>query len=149
MGTLKYDSHLLNIYDFRNAVLRDFYRTFNESEGYDYLALINLCADTSEITVIKMLAHFNQNLKITIAQLITGIKEEKNDIIERAAHKLIGTAELLGFKGFSDESRNLTNMVRKKYPQEAITAAAYGYLEKCNELFSQLESNCPSLKIHL
>ncbi|MCC2679817.1 MAG: hypothetical protein K0R29_2393 [Pseudobdellovibrio sp.] len=149
MGTVKYDSHLLSAYDFKNNVLRDFYRTFSESDGYDNHALNTLCSDTSEITVIKMLAHFDQNLSVTITQLNEGIREQKNDIIERAAHKLIGTAELLGFKGFSDESRKLTNMIRNKYPQEVITASAYGYLQKCNELFNLLESSCPSLKIHL
>lgn len=149
MGTIKYDSHLLSAYDFKNTVLRDFFRAFNEREGYDNQALSNLCADTSEITVIKMLAHFNQNISAAIIQLKQGIKEEKNDVIERAAHKLIGTAQLLGFKEFSEDSRKLTNMIRSKLPQELITATAFSYLEKCSELFNLLESSCPSLKIHL
>lgn len=149
MGTIKYDSHLLSAYDFKNQILRDFYRTFNESDGYDNDALNHLCSDTSEITVIKMLAHFNQNLSVTIGQINSGIKESQNEIVERAAHKLIGTAELLGFKTFSDDSRKLTNMIRNKYPQEVITATSYSYLEKCIALFNLLESSCPSLKIHL
>lgn len=149
MRALKYDSDLLSVYDFKNTVLRDFFRTFDESDGYDRHALSHLCSDTSEITVIKMLAHYDQNLKVAIEQINSGIKEGRHDLIERAAHKLIGTSELLGFKTFADSSRTLTNMIRNKYPQEAITATSYKYLEKCNELFTLLESSCPSLKIHL
>lgn len=149
MGTVKYDSHLLSAYDFKNPILRDFYRAFNETDSYDNQAIINLCSDTGEITVIKMLAHFNQNVSVTIVQLKEGITEEKNDVLERAAHKLIGTAQLLGFKEFSEDSRKLTSMIRNHYPQEVITSTAYGYLEKCTALFNLLESSCPSLKIHL
>ena len=149
MGLIKYNSQPLSVYDFKNNILRDFYRTFVESEGFDHEAINALCADTNEITVIKMLAHYDQNLKMAIAQVALGLREGRNDLVEKAAHKLIGTSELLGFRAFAIHSRELTQMIRNHEPQEKISATGQRYLNRCAELFKTLDSNCPSLKIHL
>src|SRR4051812_46980205 len=112
MGALKYHPDTLNVSNFKNPVLRDFFRTFDNNKDFDQKALSVLCSDTTEITVIRMLAHFHQNLKNAIDQIRSGLRDGRHELIEKAAHKLVGTSELLGFRTFSIQSRLLINIVR-------------------------------------
>jgi hypothetical protein len=82
-------------------------------------------------------------------QIRMGLRDGRHDVIEKAAHKLVGTSELLGFRSFAVQSRLLISLIRNEPEQQNILEASYNYLERCDYLFKTLETSCPSLKIHL
>jgi HPt (histidine-containing phosphotransfer) domain-containing protein len=96
-----------------------------------------------------MLAHFHQNVQVASNQIRAALRDGRHELIERAAHKLVGTSELLGFKTFAKQSRILVELLRYETENQNILEASYNYLEKCDTLSKTLETSCPSLKIHL
>ncbi|MBY0452587.1 MAG: hypothetical protein K2P92_06085, partial [Bdellovibrionaceae bacterium] len=86
---------------------------FNENaQSFSIVNFDCLYQDTDEVTVFKILAHFSENLLNASSQIIQAVEAQNPEVLWKEAHKLVGTSELLGFKQFAEESRQLSRHVR-------------------------------------
>lgn len=129
--------------------LKAFLLHFKSQSDFNEMAFSNLYQDTSEETVVRMLAHFEQNLKNTIGQVEIGLNKESPELIWRAAHKMAGTSELLGFGLYAKESRDLSKLIQTQHAARLDAEKITVYLEKTKKLLLQINTIAPSLKLFL
>lgn len=134
---------------FTNLDLKKFLFHFVPLSEFDQHSFKNLYHDTSEETVIKMLAHFQENLLDTTEQLKLGIATDNLEIIWKAMHKMAGTSELLGFKNFAIESRLLSKQVRASGSVESLKEEIGAYREKAVNLYKDIHTTFPTLRAYL
>ena len=116
---------------------------------FDRETFIHLYEDTSEETVIKILAHFSENLLESIKNLEISRSEENCEIAWRLTHKLAGSAELLGFKNFGQHSRELSHLIRANPVYENHRQAIEDYLNTLQNLSDSIRSTFPTLRSYL
>jgi HPt (histidine-containing phosphotransfer) domain-containing protein len=133
----------------KNQDLKKFLFHFVPLSEFDQHSFRNLYQDTSEETVIKMLAHFQVNLFDTSEQLQIGMNTENIDVIWKAMHKMAGTSELLGFKNFAVESRTLSKQVRASGSVESLREEIRQYRDKTIKLYRDIETTFPTLQAYL
>lgn len=134
---------------FNNHELKKFLFHFVPLNEFDQHSFKNLYHDTSEDTVIKMLAHFQVNLFDTTEQLQLGLATDNLELIWKAMHKMAGTSELLGFKNFAIESRTLSKQVRASGSIEGLREEISMYREKALNLYKDIQTNFPTLRAYL
>lgn len=134
---------------FNNHELKKFLFHFVPLNEFDQHSFKNLYHDTSEDTVIKMLAHFQVNLFDTTEQLQLGLATDNLELIWKAMHKMAGTSELLGFKNFAIESRTLSKQVRASGSVEGLREEISAYREKALNLYKDIQTTFPTLRAYL
>lgn len=134
---------------FNNNELKKFLFHFVPLTEFDQHSFKNLYHDTSEETVIKMLAHFQVNLFDTTEQLQLGLATDNLEVIWKAMHKMAGTSELLGFKSFAVESRMLSKQVRASGSVEGLREEISMYRNKALKLYKDIQTTFPTLRAYL
>lgn len=130
--------------------LRFFLEHFSEkAHDFDRETFVHLYEDTSEETVIKILAHFSENLLESIKNIEVSRAEENCEIAWKLTHKLAGSAELLGFKNFGQYSRELSHLIRANPVYENHRQAIEDYLNTLQSLSDSIRSTFPSLRSYL
>lgn len=129
--------------------LNAFSNHFLNSEGYENEVLGNLLEDTNEDTVLRILAHFNENLKEGAEKLKAAISESNAETVWKTAHKIAGSAELLGFRDYANRSRELSRVVRTSPDFNSHRAEIESYLEATANLSSEISVTCPGLNSFL
>ncbi|MBY0553570.1 Hpt domain-containing protein [bacterium] len=129
--------------------LKSFFDYFNSKSGFETQIFVNLYQDTSEETVIRILAHFNENLKEAVKNTKEAIAEENCEAVWKSTHKLAGSAELLGFKRFAKDARELSKQIRANPVIENYTYEISTYVTQAGELSQQIEIIFPSIKSFL
>ena len=129
--------------------LNAFSSHFLDSAGYENEVLGNLLEDTNEDTVLRILAHFNENLKEGCEKLKTAITQSNSEIVWKAAHKIAGSAELLGFRDYANRSRDLSRLMRATTDFDSHKKEIEVYLKKTSELTAEISSTCPGLSTFL
>ncbi len=76
--------------------------------GFDSHAFNHLLEDTTANTVLRILARFCVSLNECIPALERGSNSGEAEVVWKAAHKLAGSAEMLGFKEFGKRSKDLS-----------------------------------------
>lgn len=108
-----------------------------------------LYQDTDEVTVFKILAHFCENLLNASSQIIQATEAKNPEVLWKEAHKLVGTSELLGFKQFAEESRQLSRRIRNTEGYDMSQSEVAQYVRSINKLYSDLRDLFPDLKTYL
>lgn len=80
--------------------------------GFDSYALNHLLEDTASNTVLRILARFSVTLEESLPLLEKGPEIEDSTLIWKAAHKIAGSAEMLGFKEFGQKSKRLSSNLK-------------------------------------
>lgn len=129
--------------------LRSFFDYFNHKNDFERQTFVNLYQDTNEETVIRILAHFNENLKEAAQKIKEAMAEENCETVWKSAHKLAGSAELLGFKRFATDARDLSKQIRANPVFENYTYEISTYMTQAAELSHQIENKFPTIKSFL
>ncbi len=133
----------------QNDELRVFLIHFKTLKEFNYEVFLNLYQDTNEDTVMRMLAHFEQNLRATEDQLKLGISESEAERVWKAAHKMAGTSELLGFTVYAKSSRNLSKLLQATPTTNIYLKKIQDYLKSTTQLLQQIQSFLPTLPSYL
>lgn len=129
--------------------LKSFLDYFSLNSGFERQTFVNLYQDTNEETVIRILAHFNENLKEALQKTKEAQSEENSEAVWKSAHKLAGSAELLGFKRFATDARDLSKQIRANPVFENYTSEICTYVTHSDELSRQIENKFPTIKSFL
>lgn len=129
--------------------LKSFFEYFNHKADFARQTFLNLYQDTNEETVIRILAHFNENLKEAVQKIHEAEAEENCETVWKSAHKLAGSAELLGFKRFAAAARELSNQIKANPFFESYTYEISTYRSNSAELSRQIENKFPTIKSFL
>ena len=132
-----------------NGPLSAFLEHFGNLPDFDRQVFANLYEDTNEDTVIRILAHFNENLSEGCLQLNDALKSENAEVAWKLAHKIAGSAELLGFKPYGDRSRQLSKQIRANPIFENHRPQINAYLTETSGLNLEIERVFPSLRSFL
>ncbi len=129
----------------QNKELKFFLDHFSKKSDFNPEAFNHLYEDTNEETVIRILAHFNENLKDGAQKIKQSIPVKNIEEIWKAAHKISGSAELLGFKPYADQSRNLSRQMRADSVYENHVSEVETYLAYTADLSRQISAVFPGL----
>jgi HPt (histidine-containing phosphotransfer) domain-containing protein len=144
------NDYMINTASIKHRELALFLEHFSHNDNdFSREAFVNLCEDTNEDTVIKILAHFNENLKEAELNMKQAFDEQNCEIFWKSAHKIAGSAELLGFKHFADQSRDLSRQVRANPVFESHMDSLKQYCGFTENLSSEISALLPSLKSYL
>ena len=110
---------------------------------------MNVYNDTDENTVIKILAHFEVNLRDCIDKVQIACKEKDCELAVRAIHKVAGSSELLGFKYFADNSRGLIKKINQDLHFDHHISELETYLNYAQELNRNITLNFKKLSLFL
>ncbi len=119
------------------------------NQSFSVVNFDSLYQDTDEVTVYKILAHFCENLLNASSQIIQATAVQNPEVLWKQAHKLVGTAELLGFKQFADESRALSHRIRLTEGYDMSQLEVAQYVRTVNRLYSDVRDLFPNLKSYL
>ncbi|MGZ3691846.1 MAG: Hpt domain-containing protein [Pseudobdellovibrio sp.] len=133
----------------KNNELRVFLIHFKAQKEFNYEIFQNLYHDTNEDTVIRMLAHFEENLKVTLDQLKLGLSENAAERIWKAAHKMAGTSELLGFEAYARFSRSLSKTLQATPTVHIYAEEIKAYRENTEKILQQIGIFLPTLRSYL
>ena len=129
--------------------LRAFAEHFSNAPGCEKEVFSNLLEDTNEDTVLRILAHFNENLKEGCEKIKIAITEDNCESVWKTAHKIAGSAELLGFRDYANRSRELSRLVRASPVFETHADDIEIYLKTTTELTAEISAICPGLNSFL
>ena len=133
----------------QSSELKLLFNYFRQKADFNSQVFLNLYTDTNEETVIRILAHFNENLKESIKNMITAIPDENCEIVWKSAHKIAGSSELLGFQLLAEQARKLSTQIRANPVFEYYKAEINSYLLKASEINQQIDNKFTNLKSFL
>lgn len=131
--------------DVQNHELKLFLTYFCQRTDFDLGLFMTVYNDTDEKTVIKILAHFKENLKDCTATLIAASQTKDIDLTTKAIHKIAGSSELLGFKIYADQSRDLIKKLRSVLVYDHHISDIQAYLSYTQELSLSISLNFQTL----
>lgn len=96
-----------------NTALKQFLDSQDSNGEYDKQLLIQLYNDTDDNTVLQILARFHETLVESIQNVERALDSgENSDAIWKTAHKIAGTAGLVGFATFGNFARELSHNLK-------------------------------------
>lgn len=95
-----------------NSKLKSFIENLDPDVEFEQDKIQELCSDTDEETVLKILARFHETLVDSIEKIQSAIEIADLEMIWKTAHKISGSAELLGFVVYGQEARDLSHDLR-------------------------------------
>lgn len=113
-------------------------------------SLMAVIEDTSEVVVLRILAHFSESLKEAANAILSGIAGNEFEPAWRACHKIAGTAELLGFETLGQESRQLSALVKMNGGSDPeLVERLAQYAAVCLEYREMVVRSCENWKQYL
>jgi HPt (histidine-containing phosphotransfer) domain-containing protein len=92
----------------------------NRSEGFNNMAFVQLTTETSPATAIEILLQFHKSVCQAHDELALQRDLQKEDAVAKICHKLKGSAELLGFSGFSQSLSNIRAQMKQQPTEKEI-----------------------------
>jgi HPt (histidine-containing phosphotransfer) domain-containing protein len=135
------------VFDAQN--LGAFWQFFKKNEGFDPESFLQLVEDTGEDTTLKIIARFTETLKETESYVRQGLASDDPEAIWRAAHKISGSANLIGFTQCGDLARDLSHQIKANPDLSNYSAEIDIFLKIIQSLISQINVNITNLKAHL
>lgn len=106
--------------------------------GFDPEGLRQLVEDTAPEPALKVIARFRHTVAAAQAELEAARAGGDAERVWKMAHKVAGTAELIGFAEFGRASKALSHGVREAPELARHGEALTAYLEKVRALASRL-----------
>ncbi len=121
-----------------------------ENSDYDRQLLIQLYNDTDDNTVLQILARFHETLVECIQKIERALDSGENrDAIWKAAHKIAGTAELVGFASFGHKARELSHTLKDCAPQPEHEDDVKKFLQLIRNNKEAISSSFPNYREYL
>jgi HPt (histidine-containing phosphotransfer) domain-containing protein len=108
-----------------------------------------LIEDTSEEVAFRMLARFHLSLGESLVVIRDGIQNKNGEVIERATHKVSGTAELLGFRVLGKISKEISQSLRAAPEIDSHLDEIKSYLVSAESIHKGILTSCPNLSSYL
>ncbi|WP_413295238.1 Hpt domain-containing protein [Bdellovibrio sp. HCB185ZH] len=117
--------------------------------GFDSHAFNHLLEDTTAHTVLRILARFCVSLNESIPALERGTNSGESEVVWKAAHKLAGSAEMLGFKEFGKRSKDLSWQLKQSEHIGENSEDVTLYVAQARQLAMHLQAVFPNQKHYL
>ena len=112
---------------------------------FDQDKIQELCADTDEETVLKILARFHQTLVDSIEKIQAAIEAVDVEVVWKTSHKISGSAELLGFVEYGHEARQLSHDLRANTDFSHNSKKINNFLNRTKILKLKIMKSIPAL----
>ncbi len=130
-----------------NTALKLFLDSQNQNTDYDSQLLMQLYTDTDDNTVLQILARFHETLVESIQKIERALDSGENrDAIWKAAHKIAGTAELVGFSSFGHIARQLSHDLKDNLTGEESEKSVKEFLELIRRNKEAISSSFPNYR---
>ena len=134
---------------FKNPELILFWENFSRHQEFNGPAFVELQQNTDDETAVRILARFTENLKEAAIEIELALKGSDSLRVSKAAHKIAGTCELLGFKEYGLRAKSLSARLKSNTAFSEISYEISGFMNETIDLFAQIQSACPNLKSYL
>jgi len=108
-----------------------------------------LCEDTSPETVLKILAHFHETLKVSASVIEAAITSGNMELISKSAHKIAGSAELLGFVSYGVNARVLSHTLQNIPDDSHLRDEVVTFLKRTQDTQNSILEAFPNLSRYL
>lgn len=108
--------------------------------GFNTDGLNQLIEDTSPEAALKVIARFRLTVEGGLADIEGGVKAGNAEIVWKTAHKVAGTAELIGFDDFGQASKVFSHIVRENPDLAKHGEGVADYVSTCRRLADKLHS---------
>lgn len=128
-----------------NSKLKLFIENLDSDVELDREKIYELCSDTDEETVLKILARFHETLVDSIEKIQSAIDIADIEVIWKTAHKISGSAELLGFVEYGQEVRQLSHVLRAHTDFSQNSQRINNFLNRTKILKLKIMKSMPAL----
>lgn len=131
---------------------KDYSHTLNElkkSSTFDSSAFQQLSEDTNHEVALKILARFWVTLKESLNAIEEHIKSNNTEGVRKACHKVTGSAELIGFKTYGQDSRSLNTELQKTTELHSHLDDIQNYLDDGKQLVEQIQTSFTKIQNYL
>jgi|GEM_PF-1481335 len=118
-------------------------------DGFDVKVFDLLVEDTNASATLRILARFCMSLNESLPHLQQGAQDGNPEIIGKAAHKLAGSAEMLGFKTFGDHSKSLSSRLKHATLQDVPATEVHSYIQEVHTVCDRIKSDFPQWQTYL
>jgi len=132
-----------------NHDLKLFWATFEKSGDFDQNSFLQLFNDTNDETVMKILARFHETLTTSESQIELAIEPNDVETVWKACHKVSGSAEMLGFRGYGNVARELSKQLRANPELASHSSDIDEFLQLTHDLRRKITLSCPNLSSFL
>lgn len=130
---------------FKNDDLTKLLAYFHGRADFNAPAFLTLIDDTNEEVALRILARFWGTLKESRTALRESLKLRDHELARKVCHKVYGSAELLGFRRFGQESKELSDGLKTVTQIDGHFDGLQGYLVACEKLSEDISFSCPNL----
>ncbi len=128
-----------------NGQLKSFIKNLDPDIEFDEEKIQELCSDTDEETVLKILARFHETLVDSIEKMQLAVESVDSEVIWKVAHKISGSAELLGFKVYGQEARKLSHDLKANADFGHNSFRINNFMDRTKKLKSKIMKSIPAL----
>lgn len=141
--------------------LQIFISRLRSCSGFSLELFSQLIEDTSEDVAFKMAARFHRTLGESLNFVKEGYRQGESEPIWRGAHKVAGTAALLGFNDLGSHSKELVKKLRSvsEVPDEVeqknallkdgiIQTEIEKYIKEAEDIHGAMAQACPTLEAY-
>ena len=128
-----------------NKKLKLFIENLDPDVEFDREKIQELCSDTDAETVLKILARFHETLVDSIEKTQSAIEIADVEVIWKTAHKISGSAELLGFVEYGQEARDLSHYLRANTDFDISRQRINNFLNRTKILKLKIMKSIPAL----
>ncbi len=128
-----------------NNKLKLFIENLDPDVEFDREKIQELCSDTDAETVLKILARFHETLVDSIEKAQSAIEIADVEVIWKTAHKISGSAELLGFVEYGQEARDLSHYLRASTDFDTSRQRINNFLNRTKILKLKIMKSIPAL----
>lgn len=131
---------------------KDYSHTLNElkkNSNFDSFAFQQLSEDTNPEVALKILARFWVTLKESLSAIEKHIQNNDTEGVRKACHKVTGSAELIGFKAYGQDSRSLNTELQKTTEIHSHLDDIHNYLEDGKQLMEQIQTSFTKIQNYL
>lgn len=129
--------------------LNEFLAAFPNGDGFNLTAFQQLAEDTDEDTTLRILARFWQNLQETLADVDPESIHEHYGRMQRLAHRVAGTAELLGFQMLGQMARELDRQLKTDPSAPNVKEGLMAFIQVSLRLIKDIQKSFPNLQVYL
>ncbi|MBO9666047.1 MAG: Hpt domain-containing protein [Bdellovibrio sp.] len=122
--------------------LKDVIHRLQTTPGFDVYAINHLIEDTGANTVLRILARFSVSLEESLPGFDKGGTESQTSVW-KSAHKLAGSAEMLGFKDFGQKSKHLSSVLKNSDNPNTHVGEISAYKNEVTDLIGTISKSFP------
>ncbi|PWU18757.1 MAG: hypothetical protein C5B49_06720 [Bdellovibrio sp.] len=122
-----------------------FLKGFTSVAGFSPEVFGDLGRDTSEEVALRILNQFRLSLEVGIERLDQSLQRKDGDLVAQVAHKLAGSAELIGFLGLGQNCRSAMAKLKQGAAFSQLESGILAIRTQCQGLLNSLQEHCPNL----